>query len=76
MAGGGAGSPKAGARQSTRGKSTSPTGSGSPAAEYRDMQKHTAELSKVPGPGMHAYGIPRAVCADVCAWFGRHTQES
>jgi len=40
------------------------------------MQEQIGELPTVAKSGMHAYRIPRAVRADVCAWFGRHTQES
>ena len=74
MAGGGAGSP-VGQRRSPR-QSGSPGGARNTAAQFRAMQEQIAELPTGAGSGMHAYRIPRAVRADVCAWFGRHTQES
>ena len=74
MAGGGAGSP-VGQRRSPR-QTGSPVGGTNAAAQFRAIQEQITEQPKVAGSSMHAYRIPRAVRADVCAWFGRHTQES
>ena len=74
MAGGGSGSP-VGQRRSPR-QNSSPGGARTSPAQFRAMQEQIGEQPTVAKSGMHAYRIPRAVRADVCAWFGRHTQES
>ena len=74
MAGGGAASP-AGNRRSPR-QTASPVGGTDAAAQFRAIQEHIEGQPTPDRSGVHAYRIARAVRADVCALFGRHTQES
>ena len=74
MAGGGAASP-AGNRRSPR-QTASPVGGTNAPAQFRGIQGHVEGHPTPDKSGVHAYRIPRAVRADVCASFGRHTQGS
>ena len=74
MAGGGSGSPAA-ERRSPR-QTGSAGGGGTSPAQFQAMQKQLEQQAANAKSGMHAYRIPRAVRADMCASFGRHTQGS
>jgi hypothetical protein len=74
MAGGGAASP-AGNRRSPR-QTATPVGGSDTAAQYRAITEHIEGHPTPARSGVHAYRIAPAVRADVCALFGRHTQES
>ena len=74
MAGGGAASP-GGNRRSPR-QTVSPADKSDAAAPRQAIQRHIAEEATPARSGVHAYRIARAVRADVCALFGRRTQNS
>ena len=51
-------------------------GGGTSPAQFQAMQKQLEHQAGNEKSGMHAYRIPRAVRAYMCASFGRHTQDS
>ena len=59
-----------------RDTTASPAGEINAAAQYRAIQDKIEEHPTPGKSGVHAYRIARAVRADVCASFGRHTQGS
>ena len=74
MAKGGAASP-ADNRRSPR-QTASPAGQTNAAAQFRAIQEQIEGGPTPQKSRMHAYRIPRAVRADVCACFARRTQGS